>query len=322
MSVPKYPTPERTMATTAPPINICDVVFQFFFSLLTPFNHPLKRAIYQQDWYNTVVAKNTLSVIIPTLNEEKCLPVLLSNLAKQSYKDFEVIVIDGNSTDKTEAKADLFSKRLNIRFFKVDKRNVSYQRNFGARMSTANILVFLDADTIIPSNFFKKVSETFKGKGPDLLTTYIKTDEKGIKPIEVGSNIIFELTRIIGSPALYGSMVAVKKKAFESVNGFDEKIGYKEDTKLAQDIYKKGYKYLVLRDTYYYWSLRRFKKLGTVKTLQKYFLLNLGKTLDYQMGGHLFIEEAINKLKTSKTKEIEVKFEEFVDRLIEKFKLN
>ncbi len=264
----------------------------------------------------------SFSIIIPTLNEERCLPLLLNNLLEQTYTNFEVIVIDGYSEDKTKKKAEGFKNKLDISFYEVEKRNVSYQRNFGAKKSLAEILVFLDADTILPPDFLKKVNNAFKRRGPDLLTTYIKTDEKGLKPIEVGTNIIFEATKLIGSPGLYGSMLAVKKTAFEKVGGFNEKLKYKEDAELASKIYKSGFSYVILKNTYYYWSLRRFKKLGMVKTLQKYILLNLNKTLDYEMGGHLFIEDAIKRIKTTKSKNFELKFGEFVDNLIEKFRIN
>lgn len=261
------------------------------------------------------------SIIIPTLNEERCLPILLNNLLEQTYQKFDVIVVDGYSNDKTKRKAENFRNKLNINFYQVKKRNVSYQRNFGAKRAESEILIFLDADTILPKDFLKKVSSAFKSESPDLLTTYIKTDERGIKPIETGTNIIFEVTKIIGSPGLYGSMLAVRKSAFNSVHGFNEKLNYKEDAELASKIYKKGFSYIILKNTYYYWSLRRFRKLGMVKTLQKYILLNLNKTLDYQMGGHLFIEEAVERIKKTRNKNFELKFEEFFDSLIEKFRI-
>ena len=248
------------------------------------------------------------SIIIPTLNEEKYLPKLLADLTKQSFKEFEVIVVDGNSDDKTKSKTLEFSTRLNLQFFEVSKRNVSYQRNFGAEKATTNFLIFLDADARIPVNFLKKINQAIAAKKPDLLTTYIKTDEKGLKPIETGSNLIFEVSKLIGYPALYGSMLLVKKSVFNAVGGFDEDLKYKEDTKLSQEIFKKGYSYEILRDTYYYWSLRRFRKQGNLKTLQKYVLLNLNKTLDYPMGGRIPIERRL-------------KFKRFVENLIEKYKL-
>lgn len=251
---------------------------------------------------------SAFSVVIPTLNEEKYLPKLLGDLAKQNFKDFEVIVVDGKSEDKTKVKALEFSSKLDLKFLEATKRNVSYQRNFGSEKSESEILIFLDADTRIPGNFIKKINQTFKDKNPDLLTTYIKTDEKGLKPIETASNLIFEVSRILGFPALYGSMLCVRRSVFEVVGGFDVNLKYKEDTKLSQEIFKRGYSYEISRDTYYHWSLRRFRKQGNLKTLQKYLLLNLNKTLDYPMGGKIPIERKL-------------KFKKFVENLIDKYKL-
>ncbi len=250
------------------------------------------------------------SIIIPTLNEQAALPVLLTQLTKQTFKNFEVIIVDGFSEDQTRVKADTFKSKLTITFLESKKRNVAHQRNLGAKSAQAKYLLFFDADTEIPKDFLKIVSSSVKEKRPDLLTTWIKTDETGIKPIETGTNLIFEISKGLESPALYGSMVLVKKAVFTKVGGFAETLKFKEDTALAQRIFKQGYKYIILRDTYYYWSLRRFKKLGTMKTLQKYFLLNLSKTLDYPMGGHVFA-----------TNEASVKFDKFVTGLIERFKL-
>lgn len=265
--------------------------------------------------------RNVYTVIIPTLNEEVCLPKLLSNLTRQTNQDFKVIIVDGNSNDRTKIKAESFNSKLNLIIYTVNMRSASYQRNFGANKADDGVLIFMDADITIPSSFIRKIKETFKSKNPSLLTTYIKTDEKGVKPIETGTNLIFELSKLINSPALYGSMLAVKKSIFVKVGGFNEKMKYKEDTELARKIYKKGYKYVILKNTYYEWSLRRFRKLGTVKTLQKYFLLNLNKTLDYQMGGHLFVEKTIQKLQKTRTKELEIKVNNFVEKIIENLKI-
>ena len=79
------------------------------------------------------MANPHFSIVIPCLNEEKYLPKLLTNLEKQTLKDFEVIVVDGQSEDKTLAKATSFNNRLKIKTLKADKRNVSFQRNLGAK---------------------------------------------------------------------------------------------------------------------------------------------------------------------------------------------
>ena len=64
---------------------------------------------YSSIWIRIQLMKKPFfSIIIPTLNEEKYLPHLLADLAKQTFQDFEVIVIDGQSTDQTVPKTKLF----------------------------------------------------------------------------------------------------------------------------------------------------------------------------------------------------------------------
>ena len=73
------------------------------------------------------------SVIIPTLNEEKYVGVLLNSLEKQEFKDFEVLVVDGNSKDSTCKVVRAYTKSVpNFRLIKSPKRGVAYQRNYGA----------------------------------------------------------------------------------------------------------------------------------------------------------------------------------------------
>ena len=96
------------------------------------------------------------SIIIPTLNEEKFIPKLLLDLSYQKDKNFEIIIVDGNSSDKTKEVVLKFKTQLPINFFTVDKRNVSYQRNLGTKKASGRYLIFLDADSGVRSNFIKK----------------------------------------------------------------------------------------------------------------------------------------------------------------------
>jgi len=137
--------------------------------------------------------KPYISVIIPCLNEEHYLPKLLHDLNYQSITNFEVIVIDGNSDDKTVQVAQQFKSNYPIEVFTTNVRNVSYQRNLGAKKSHGKVLVFFDADTRLPKKYLYHISKIFRKKHPHFLTTYIKVDSK--KPSEklfaVLSNLIF-----------------------------------------------------------------------------------------------------------------------------------
>ena len=97
-----------------------------------------------------------ISVIIPALNEEKYILHSLEGLKKQSFKDFEVIVCDGNSTDRTREIAKKYAMVV------IEKRKgMAAGRNGGARVAKGDILVFLDADTKPSKDLLKVYSNAF-----------------------------------------------------------------------------------------------------------------------------------------------------------------
>ena len=91
-----------------------------------------------------------LSIIIPTLNEEKYLPKLLESIKKQSFKDYEIIVADANSKDKTRKIARDYG-------CKITSGGIlpAVARNNGAKKAAGEILLFIDADCIIENNFLQ-----------------------------------------------------------------------------------------------------------------------------------------------------------------------
>src|SRR6266480_923896 len=97
------------------------------------------------------------SIIIPTLNEEHYLPKLLTDLQKQTQQNFEVIVVDGKSEDNTKEQAISFAKKLPLKFIETPTRNVSHQRNLGAKHALGAYLFFLDADTRIDRDTIEKI---------------------------------------------------------------------------------------------------------------------------------------------------------------------
>ena len=90
-----------------------------------------------------------ISIIIPAWNEEKYLPKLLDCIKKQSYRDYEVIVADAGSKDRTRQTA----KKYGCRGVKGGMPAVG--RNNGAKAAKGNLLVFLDADAMIGKDFLE-----------------------------------------------------------------------------------------------------------------------------------------------------------------------
>ena len=99
-----------------------------------------------------------LSVVIITLDEEKRIADLLGDLANQSFKDFEVILVDSNSEDKTVEVAKTFDDKLNLKIEVMETRGVSLGRNTGASLAEREKLLFLDADVRLKPHFFRNIT--------------------------------------------------------------------------------------------------------------------------------------------------------------------
>lgn len=244
------------------------------------------------------------SIVIPCLNEEKYLPRLLKDLSKQSFTDFEVIVVDGQSEDKTVSKAKEFTE-LNLRVVTSTTRHVSYQRNLGAKQAQAEWLIFFDADNQLPHFFLEGVKYNLTKKETDSFTTYIKPDTRypQDKAIANIANIGIVASISISQPAAFGAMIGVKKKVFNKVKGFDEQINFQEDMEFVRRVMKAGYKFRIYQDPYIFFSFRRFRREGTLNMIRKFTKLQLNSLTksqlspetEYPMLGGSYYEQNKNK---------------------------
>lgn len=241
--------------------------------------------------------KPFFSVIIPTLNEEKFLPKLLNDLVKQKTKNFEVIIIDSQSKDQTKNEAAKF-KNLNLLFKIRNKKNVSAQRNFGAKLAKGEYLLFLDADSRINLTFTGKLENIIKKKKGLFFVPSLKTDNSKTEPQQLVDiiNFIFQISQNIGRPFALGAGIVIEKKYFFTLGGFDERLSFGEDYDLAIRSYNWGVRAKFLREIKFTYSLRRIRREGKLKAYYIFlisaiqYLLNgrTEKKFDYEMGGHLY----------------------------------
>lgn len=98
-----------------------------------------------------------ISVVIPAYNEEKRLPSCLSSLKKQTFKDFEIIVVDNNSTDKTAGIARTFSARV----VKEPIQGMTPARERGYKEAKGEIIARTDADATVPPDWLTQIHQTF-----------------------------------------------------------------------------------------------------------------------------------------------------------------
>lgn len=217
-----------------------------------------------------------LSIIIPVLNEELYLPTLLTLLSNQTFKNFEVLVVDGKSTDNTISEAEKFKNKLDLKIIKAPHKGVSFQRNLGAKSAKSELLLFLDADVDFKENFLEKIIEEFniEKSGIGTVQSYPQDRNFGDTILSFLYNMYQNLTKSY-EPEIYGWMILVKNNIHQEIAGFDEKIFFSEDSDYVKKIVKKGYKFQILKNTKIYFSSRRVKKEGRLEyhlKMIKYFI--------------------------------------------------
>lgn len=210
-----------------------------------------------------VEAKKRVSIIIPTLQEEKYIRNTISNLVRFA-PEIEIIVVDGGSTDRTLRIAKLFTNKV----FQIGERGISKARNYGAKCAKGEILVFLDADVLVPQDFLDKVLKRFEN--PYVLGATCRYMPARPKLLEFIYFFLFNLLTRFSIAALpktrfkYGSrgeFMVVRRSTFLEVGGFNEKIACLEDYDLTFRLSERG-KFVFIEDLTVYESMRRVRKLG------------------------------------------------------------
>jgi len=247
--------------------------------------------------------KPFFTIIIPTLNEEKFVGNLLEDLTKQTFKDFEVIVIDAQSADKTNEIVSGFNNQLKIQFRKTTKRNVSFQRNWGAKIARGNYLSFIDADARITKAYLQKL-RTYISKNRGLLflpSISASTNDPQLNIAIDFANAFVALSQKIGRPFSTGGSMIVEKNFFYLIGGFPENAVLSEDHLLVNMAYKYGVHAKFLSHIRIRFSIRRFQREGKLETLIKYIKSTIHflikgkvdkKVIEYEMGGHLYSKES------------------------------
>lgn len=247
--------------------------------------------------------KPFFSIVIPTLNEEHYLPLLLEDLAHQTFPKelFEVIHIDGKSEDTTVKKAQQFAQKLTLKSTVVEKRNVSFQRNKGGELAQGDWIIFMDADNRLPDYFLDGIKyQLAKNHQTDIFTTW--STAKSLSSLE-GSitrmlNLGLEVYNSSGKPSAFGAMIGVRKDILEKIQ-FDNEQKFMEDTFFVQEVVDAGHQFTIFQEPRYVFSMRRYEKEGTLKFVGNGVLLQLkflqGKDFKdedrYKMDGGSYYEK-------------------------------
>jgi rSAM/selenodomain-associated transferase 2 len=202
----------------------------------------------------------TISVIIPTLNEERSLPGTLACLSESTFT--EIIIVDGGSTDGTLSLArDFCANTANARVMTAPQGRAR-QMNEGAKASEGDILMFLHADTRLPAQAARIVERALAKPTAVAGRFNVRFDTPSPWGRVVSSfmNYRSRLTSIVtGDQALF-----VRRQVFELLGGFSE-IPLMEDIEFSRRLQQAG-RIVALRDTVVT-SFRRWHTQGPLRTI-------------------------------------------------------
>lgn len=219
-----------------------------------------------------------ISVVVPTLNEEKLLAGMLSQFTPDLQRShlIELVVSDGGSTDGTLAIARKHAHLL-VENTAGIRQTISIGRNRGAEHATGNILVFLAADTLFSDAqaFFSVIEREIANPSIAALTCSISVypDEEGQidRAYHGFYNWLFYMMNRVGMGMGRGECHVMRREVFDRVHGYAEGIAAGEDYEIFQRLKKVG-EVRFLRELRIYESPRRYRRLGYLPVTASWFL--------------------------------------------------
>ena len=212
------------------------------------------------------------SIIIPVYNRPQELEELLGSIAAQTFRDFEVIVVEDGSTLKSLEIAQQWSSVINIQYFYQENTGQGFARNFGMKKANGDFFIILDSDVLLPKDYLKIVSEGVKAKnldafgGPDAADSDFSPLQKGMDFAMTSFWTTGGIRGKLKDPSKYqarGYNMGVSKVVFQATGGFiDPNQG--EDIEWSIRIKKAGFKLELIEEAFVY-----HKRKNTLKSFAK-----------------------------------------------------
>lgn len=204
------------------------------------------------------------SIIIPVYNRPQEVDELLESLCGQTFKDFEVVVVEDGSSEKCDTVCKKYADRLALSYHFKPNSGPGPSRNYGAERSQGEYLIILDSDVIVPENYLETIEEELDREpcdafgGPDRAHESFTTIQKAIN---------YAMTSFFTTGGIRGGKkkldkfyprsfnLGIKKSVYEALGGFAP-MRYGEDIDLSTRIFKGGYSCRLFPEAFVYHKRR------------------------------------------------------------------
>ena len=204
------------------------------------------------------------SIIIPVYNRPQEVDELLESLTYQSFKDFEVVVVEDGSSEKCDTVCQKYAVKLPISYYYKPNSGPGPSRNYGAEHSQGEYLIILDSDVIVPDNYLETIQQELNREpcdafgGPDRA-------HPSFTPIQKAIN--YSMTSFFTTGGIRGGKqkldkfyprsfnLGIRKSAYEALGGFAP-MRYGEDIDLSTRIFANGYSCRLFPEAFVYHKRR------------------------------------------------------------------
>jgi len=206
-----------------------------------------------------------ISVIVPTFNEEKNIENFLIQFERQTLprKDFEIIIVDGGSTDRTREIASLYADKVILQ----KSRGIGGARNDGAKVAQSPFIATTDADVILPNFWLERILKHFDNSNVVAVCGSDGPIERNAK-----TRILYFFIRniihgasVLGLYCTGGTNSAFRKEVFEKIGGY-KSLPHSDDVEIAFRLKREG-RIVYDRNLFVRMSVRRLEKRGYFNTL-------------------------------------------------------
>jgi len=204
------------------------------------------------------------SIIVPVYNRPDEVDELLESLCKQSFKDFEVIIVEDGSSVACKEVCDKYMERLDLKYFLKQNSGPGQSRNYGAERSKGEYLIVLDSDVVLPEDYLQAVEDELLRQsadafgGPDRAHDSFTDTQKAIS---------YSMTSFFTTGGIRGGKkkldkfyprsfnMGIRRDVYMQLGGFS-KMRFGEDIDFSIHIFDAGYKCRLFPDAWV-WHKRR-----------------------------------------------------------------
>ena len=207
----------------------------------------------------------SFSIIIPVFNRPQEIDELLESLTKQDFSDdFEVLIIEDGSVQKSDIIVEEYKNQLDLKYFCKENTGAGASRNFGMQQASGNYFIILDSDVIVPPQYLSEVKKILKINftdaygGPDAAHKSFTSLQKAIN---------YSMTSFLTTGGIRGKRSSItkfqprsfnlgmSKKAFEKTQGFS-KMKNGEDIDLTFRLWQLGFETQLIEKAFVYHKRR------------------------------------------------------------------